>query len=64
MLLIEDNGKGFVEKAQAESNLAGTGGHGIQNMKKRMARIGARFEQRSEPGKGTVVRLILPLAGR
>ena len=64
VLLIEDNGKGFVEKAQAESNLAGTGGHGIQNMKKRMARIGARFEQRSEPGKGTVVRLILPLAGR
>jgi signal transduction histidine kinase len=63
-LVIEDNGKGFVEKAPAEATPTGTGGHGIQNMKQRMARIGARFEQRTEPGKGTVVRLILPLAGR
>ena len=63
-LVIEDNGKGFVKEAQAEPTLTGTGGHGIQNMKKRMARIGTRFEQQSEPGKGTLVRLILPLAGR
>ena len=64
VLVIEDNGKGFVQNAHAESTLTGTGGHGIQNRRRRMARIGARFEQRSEPGKGTVMRLILSLAGR
>lgn len=64
VLLIEDNGGGFDEKAKIESTPAGAGRHGIQNMNKRMARIGARFEQQSTPGKGTIVRLILPLAGR
>jgi signal transduction histidine kinase len=64
VLVIEDNGKGFVAQVHAESTQVGTGGHGIQNMQKRMAQIGARFERQSEPGKGTVVRLILPLAGR
>lgn len=63
-LVIEDNGKGFTEGTQAGSAVTGMGGHGIQNMKKRMDLIGARFEQRSEPGKGSTVRLILPLAGR
>ena len=63
-LVIEDNGKGFTEGTQVGSAATGMGGHGILNMKKRMEQIGARFEQRSDPGKGTVVRLILPLAGR
>jgi signal transduction histidine kinase len=64
VLVIEDNGTGFVEQAHAQALPTGTGGHGIQNMQRRMTRIGARFEQRSEPGKGTVVRLTLPLSGR
>jgi len=64
LLLIEDNGRGFAEEAKAGSTVTGVGGHGIQNMKQRMAQIGARFEQQSEPGKGTRVRLILLLAGR
>ena len=63
-LVIEDNGKGFTEGTQVGSAATGMGGHGILNMKKRMEQIGACFEQRSDPGKGTVVRLILPLAGR
>jgi signal transduction histidine kinase len=64
VLLIEDNGKGFAAPPETEPPGTGAGGHGIQNMRRRMAQIGARFEQQSEPGKGTVVRLIVPLGSR
>lgn len=56
---IEDNGKGFQEGDNADPPQMG--GHGSQNMRKRMAQIGARLEQLSTPGKGTLVRLTVPM---
>ncbi len=64
VLEIEDNGLGFDQPEAPNVGPSGVGGHGIQNMKKRMARIGARFEQHSEPGKGTKVRVVLSLGER
>lgn len=53
---IRDNGKGFDETAFAKA------GNGLLNMEKRMNAAGGAFDVRSEPGKGTVVTLGLPLA--
>lgn len=55
---IRDNGKGFDEAA-----LAGAG-NGLHNMEKRMAAAGGAFDVQSEPGKGTVIRLSLPLVSQ
>ena len=63
---IEDNGRGFEGGGQGQSRETGTGtgGHGIENMRQRMARIGATLDLRCDPAKGTRIRLILPLAGQ
>jgi signal transduction histidine kinase len=51
---IEDNGRGFVEPAAAQ-------GEGLLNMRRRMEKIGGRFEFLSTPGTGTISRIWLPL---
>jgi signal transduction histidine kinase len=53
VILIRDNGKGF-DTAQNSS------GSGMFNLKKRMETIGGKFELKSEIGKGTEIRLVLP----
>lgn len=56
-LVIEDNGRGF------QSNDSGAPGEdGLTNLRQRMAEIGGRFEQRSEPGQGTRITLVAPFA--
>jgi signal transduction histidine kinase len=47
---IHDNGCGF-DPADASE------GHGLASMRSRAAGIGAAFELRSEPGKGTRIRI-------
>jgi len=53
VILIRDNGKGF------DPNQRSTGS-GMFNLKKRMETIGGKFELKSEIGKGTEIRLVLP----
>ena len=47
-ILIEDNGTGFDPRAT-------TGGHGLANMKQRLANIGGSCEVESKPGQGTKI---------
>lgn len=54
-LLVQDNGVGFNPDHQEGS------GHGLRNMQKRAARIGASVRVESQPGNGTRVVLTLPL---
>ena len=51
---IEDNGRGFIEPVEAQ-------GEGLLNMRRRMEKIGGRFEFLSTPGTGTVTRIWLSL---
>jgi signal transduction histidine kinase len=55
LLRVEDDGGGI--PAGAEDS----GGRGLANMRRRAARLGARFEVRSD-ASGTSLRLELPLA--
>jgi signal transduction histidine kinase len=57
VVLIEDNGKGM-----GGSTSAVGAGEGLGNMRNRLDHIGGRFEQESQPGRGTTVRLALPLS--
>ena len=54
-LSIEDNGKGFAARPDAQFR------NGLANMKRRMEEAGGEFELASISGKGTTVRLKLPL---
>ncbi len=60
-IAVADNGRGFdVEQASGDGN-------GLYNMQQRMKAVGGRLEITSRPGRGTIVRFIVPrsrLAGR
>ncbi|RPJ80429.1 MAG: hypothetical protein EHM13_12040, partial [Acidobacteria bacterium] len=54
LLRVSDNGKGFP--------LSGNGhGHGLASMEQRAREMGGRLQVSSEPGRGTVVALNVPL---
>jgi signal transduction histidine kinase len=59
MLVINDNGCGF---DPAESRARPGGGHGVNNIRKRVESIGGRCEIESQPGSGTELRLIWRLS--
>lgn len=59
MLEIEDDGKGF--KYDPASNIPTLG---LKGMKERTEQAGGSFEIRSEIGKGTTVRIVLPYNGK
>ncbi len=52
-LTIEDDGSGF--------NPQRTRGMGLLGIEERVRQLSGRLEVRSEPGKGTTVRVSLPL---
>ncbi len=54
VLQLTDDGKGF-------DPAAGYDGHGLINMRKRAAGLGASLELRSEPGHGATLKLIVHL---
>jgi len=56
VLAIKDNGRGFDTSRQSESV-----GHGLANMRSRAEDLGGAFSIRSTPGKGTTIRVTLPL---
>jgi signal transduction histidine kinase/ligand-binding sensor domain-containing protein len=62
-LQIEDEGRGFpIEAGEATLPPApgrSASGHGLGNMRKRLAEIGGRCDIRSSPGEGTTVRLVV-----
>lgn len=56
-LEISDDGKGFDPEAAYPRSV---GGNGLGNIRKRAGILGAELTLRSEPGKGTTLRLQLP----
>lgn len=63
VLRISDDGKGFDIGGLPEMREEGRG-YGLLNMKERMVLIGGACSVESQPGEGTTVTAILPLAGR
>ncbi len=57
IMIVEDDGKGFATKGD---RIRGTG-LGIIGMRERVEGLGGRFRIRSEPGKGTRIRVTIPL---
>jgi ligand-binding sensor domain-containing protein/signal transduction histidine kinase len=60
LMIIADNGLGFTVPALS-SGPAARVGHGLGNMVQRLEIVGGCFELESQPGRGTVIRLVLPL---
>jgi signal transduction histidine kinase len=60
-LEIRDDGRGFDVGAVAAR---GRQNFGLQFMRERAELIGARFDVRSRPDGGTVVRLVIPTSAR
>ena len=60
VLSIADDGKGF-SPAPATSSVPTRGGHGLANIRARLAQIGGEAEVSSVVGRGTQVRLSVPL---
>jgi signal transduction histidine kinase len=56
-LLVEDDGIGFTRKKTSQSN-----GFGLWGMRERINALGGKLRVRTELGKGTQVRITLPLA--
>jgi signal transduction histidine kinase len=55
VLTVKDDGRGFDSRTVR--------GMGLLGMEERVAHLGGRFQVWSEPGKGTQLRIELPLAG-
>jgi signal transduction histidine kinase len=58
---IEDDGIGF-NASELESCDTGSMGYGLFSVRERLDSLGARIEIHSEPGSGTRVAIVLPLA--
>jgi len=56
-LLVEDDGIGFTRKKTSQSN-----GFGLWGMRERISALGGKLRVRTELGKGTQVRITLPVA--
>lgn len=56
-ICIEDNGRGFRFTESSESER-----HGLGNMRQRAEVLGGTFSMESTPGKGTTVKLTVPLS--
>ena len=57
-IVITDDGCGF----ELERTGAGSGGHGLQNMRERIESLGGRFQMDSGPGQGTRVTIGIKLS--
>jgi signal transduction histidine kinase len=56
-LNVEDDGVGF----QVEEALARRDSFGLAGIRERVALLGGRFDIRSSPGKGTKIKIELPI---
>jgi signal transduction histidine kinase len=57
--VIEDNGRGFEPEAQPAGTR--TGGFGLKGMRERATALGGTLEIESAPGRGTRIRVVLPV---
>jgi signal transduction histidine kinase len=62
-LTIKDDGVGFAAERERDATISDKG-FGILGMRERIADLGGQFEVVSRPGKGTEVRVRVPLNGR
>jgi signal transduction histidine kinase len=60
VLEVEDQGRGFAAQAPPVAPAPSSGGLGLASMRERAATAGGTLTVRSEPGRGTLVRLELP----
>ncbi len=60
-LVVSDNGRGFEAKVPSEEEVRKRGTFGLISMRERARSIGGHFEILSESGKGTIVRVTVPL---
>lgn len=61
-LIVQDNGKGFYfEKQKMLSKEFAYKSNGLRNMKERAELLGGQLNVTSDPGKGTIVQLEIPL---
>ncbi|MBO9698885.1 MAG: PAS domain S-box protein [Sporocytophaga sp.] len=61
-LMVQDDGKGFYfDERRILSREFVTKSNGLRNMKERAELLGGNFNVTSEPGKGTIVQLEIPL---
>jgi signal transduction histidine kinase/ligand-binding sensor domain-containing protein len=59
---ISDNGKGFHYQYAGTTELSSTAsGDGLSNMTRRLAQIGGCCRIETEPGKGTMIGLVIPI---
>jgi signal transduction histidine kinase len=67
-LLVQDNGHGFTPGRDETNTLHNpprrSSGNGLENMRRRMLKIGGRCDISSVPGKGTRVLFIVPVQDR
>jgi signal transduction histidine kinase/streptogramin lyase len=56
---LQDDGRGFNISPEAAAN--GRGGHGLENMRRRVAQLDGQLKVESEPGRGTRLRLSVAL---
>lgn len=61
-VVVEDNGVGF-DVASLRSRPEPQKGFGLFSIRERLRSMGGSLDLESEPGRGTIVRLIVPLAG-
>lgn len=58
---VTDAGRGFDPTSPARADRSGVHGNGMQSMRERVDLLGGDLEVLSEPGRGTTVRLAIPL---
>jgi len=61
VLTIHDNGRGFNPDTASDKDAVGGAAQGLHNMAERARQAGGRVEIASTPGKGTTVRVFVPL---
>jgi signal transduction histidine kinase/ligand-binding sensor domain-containing protein len=59
---VADNGRGIPSENPDRAEKFKRTGHGLANLRERMAAIGGRFELNSDPGTGTEIRLVVPFS--
>ncbi len=61
-LRISDDGRGFAADSPHPKQHGATKAHGLRNLKARAKALGGRLEIVSSPGRGTAVRIVVPLS--
>jgi signal transduction histidine kinase len=63
LVCVQDNGSGFVPPPDSDPGQFSLRGHwGIRNMYERAAILGGSLSIESEPGQGTLIKLVVPLS--